>query len=99
MSFAVQKCFLALAALLQLVNHALKVRIAGAEASGEPVSAALCDGLAISQQRKFARLAGRNHGIDSEPFLNQGCETRSFGFVALSRRAGAYLNVHLFSKL
>ena len=90
-----QGCGLSLAtALLKLVNHAIEIRIAGAKAPGEPVAAALRHGLAIGQHSKLAGLARRNHRIDSEPFLNQGHETRDLGFVALSRRAGTYLNVH-----
>jgi len=94
-SFVVQKYFLALAAaLLQLVNHAIKVRIAGAKASGEPVPAALRYCCPIGQHRKLAGFTGRNHGIDSEPFFNQGHETRDLGFIVSSCRAGTYFDIH-----
>jgi hypothetical protein len=81
-------------ALLELVNHAFQVRISGAKASGEPVSAALHYGLAIGQHLKLANLARRNDGFNAQPLFNHGRETRGFGFVVLSRRAGTYLNVH-----
>ena|SRR6478736_7277780 len=94
-SFVVQKRLLALAAaLIKLVNHAVQIRIAGAKASGEPVSAALHDSLTIGQHFKLAGLARRNHGFNTEPLFNHGRETRSLGLVALSRGAGAYLNFH-----
>jgi hypothetical protein len=86
--------FVSAAAFLQLVNHAIKVRIAGAKASGEPVAAALHHCLAIGQHRKLAGFAGGNHGIDSEPFFNQGHETRDLGFVVSSCRAGTNLDFH-----
>jgi hypothetical protein len=81
-------------ALLQLVNHAIQIRIACAKASGKPVAAALCNHLTIGQHCKLAGFAGYNHGIDSEPFFNQGRETRDLGFIVSSRRAGTYLNFH-----
>jgi hypothetical protein len=82
------------ASLLQLVNHAIKIRISGAKASGEPVSAALHDSLTIGQHFKLAGFARRNHGFNAQPPFNQGRETRSLGLIALSRGAGAYLNFH-----
>lgn len=81
-------------ALLELLHHAIEIRIAGAKASGEPVSTALRHGLAIGEHLKLASLAGRNHGFNAEPLLNQGHETRNLGFVVPSRRAGTYLNLH-----
>jgi len=84
---------------LELVNHALQIRIAGAKTSGEPVSTALHHYLAIGQHFKLAGLARRNHGINAQPFFNQGHETRDLGFVAPSRRAGKYLNVHCVLQL
>ena len=85
--------------LLELINHAIQIRIAGAKASGEPVTAALHDSLTIGQHFKLAGFARRNHGINSQPLFNHGRETRSLGLVALSRGAGAYLNFHLSSRL
>ena len=87
-------CFSLAAALLQLIHHAIEIRIAGAKASCEPVSTALRYFLAIGQHVKLAGLARRNHGFNSQSLLNQGRETRSLGLVALSRRARTYLNLH-----
>jgi hypothetical protein len=81
-------------ALLELVNHTIQIRITGAKTSGEPVSTALCDPLAIGKNLKLASLAWRNHSFNAEPLLNQGHETRDLGFVVLSRRAGTDLNLH-----
>jgi len=82
------------AAFLKLVNHAIQIGIAGAKASGEPVSASLRYGLAIGQHFKLASLARCNHGINTEPLFDHGRETRSLGFVVSSRGAGKYLNFH-----
>jgi len=82
------------ASLLQLLNHAFQIRIAGAKASGEPVAAALCHWLAIGKNFKLAGLARCNHGVNTKPLFNHGRETRSLGFVAPSRWAGTYLNFH-----
>jgi hypothetical protein len=94
-SFVVQRWFLALAAaILQLLHHTIQIRIAGAKTPGEPVSAALYYSLTIGQHFKLASLAWGNHGINAQPLLNQGHETRDLGFVVLSRGAGTYLNLH-----
>lgn len=82
------------AALLELLNHAIQIRIAGSKASCEPVSAALHNSLAIGEHLKLASLARSNHGFNAEPLLNQGHETRNLGFIVPSRRAGTYLNFH-----
>jgi len=81
-------------ALLELLNHAIQIRIACAKASCEPVSTALRDSLAIGEHLKLASLARRNHGFNAQPLFNQGHETRDLGFVVLSRWAGTYLNFH-----
>ena|SRR5690349_12151694 len=91
----VQRWFLALAAaLLELVNHAFQIRIAGAKASGEPVSAALHHCLAIGKNFKLASFARHNYGVNAEPLFNHGRETRSLGFIVSSRGAGTYFNFH-----
>jgi hypothetical protein len=82
------------APLLQLVDHAIEIRISGAKASGEPVAAALYDFLAIGQHVKLAGLSRCNHGVNAQPLFDHGRETRSLGFVALSCRAGTYLDLH-----
>jgi hypothetical protein len=98
-SFVVQQWFFRLAAaFLELVNHAIEIRVAGAKASGEPVAAAFCYSLAIGQHVKLASLSRRNHGVNAQPLFDHGCETRGLGFVALSRRAGMDLNLHSSSR-
>ena len=82
------------AAFLQLLNYALQIRIACAKASSEPVSTALHHCLAIGQHFKLAGLARCNHGVNAQPFFDQGHETRDLGFIVLSRRAGTYLDIH-----
>jgi hypothetical protein len=84
-------------ALLELVNHIIEVGITSAKHSCEPVSTALDNSLPIGEHLKLTDLAGGNHGINAEPLLNEGHETRDLGFVVLSRRAGKYLNVHFCS--
>jgi hypothetical protein len=81
-------------ALLELLNHAIEIGIAGAKAPGKPVSAALGNCLAIGKHFKLAGLARRNHGVNAEPLLDKGRETRNLGFIVLSSRAGTYLNLH-----
>jgi hypothetical protein len=80
-----------------LLNHAIQIRIASAKASGEPVAAALHHCLAVGQHFKLACLSRRNHGVNAQPLLNQGRETRDLGFVVPSRGAGKYFNLHEFS--
>lgn len=81
-------------ALLELIHHTLKIRIASAKTSGEPVSAAFHYSLAIGQHFKLAGFARRHHGVNTQPLFNQGHETRDLGFVVFSRGAGTYLNFH-----
>jgi hypothetical protein len=80
--------------VLELLNDAIGIGVAGAKASGKPVSTAAHDSLAIGEHFKRTSLAGRNDGINAEPLFDQGHETRDLGFVVLSRRAGTYLNFH-----
>jgi hypothetical protein len=81
-------------ALLELVDHRIKIGISGAKTSGEPVAAPLHDCLTIGQYFKLASLARCYHGVNAQPLFNQGHETRDLGFIVLSSRAGTYLNVH-----
>jgi hypothetical protein len=82
------------AALLELVNHSIEIGVAGAKASGEPVTTALHHFLAIGKHFKLAGLSLRNHGFYAQPLFNHGRETRDLGFVVSSSRTGTYLNVH-----
>jgi hypothetical protein len=82
------------AALLQLFHHALQVRIPGAKASCDEVSATFGDQFAIRENRKLARLSRRDNGVNTQPLFDEVCETRDLGLVVLSSRAGTYLNLH-----
>jgi hypothetical protein len=81
-------------ALLELLNHAIEIGIAGAKASCEPVSAALRNTLAVGDYLKLTGLPRRNHGFNAEPLLDEGRETRDLSLVVLSRWAGNYLDLH-----
>jgi hypothetical protein len=82
------------AALGELLHHTIEIRISCAKAPCEPVSAALGNGLAIGDHLKLAGCAGPNRSVNAEPLLDEGRETRDFGFVILSRRAGDNLDLH-----
>ena len=81
-------------ALLEPLNHAIQIGITRAKAPCEPVSAALGDFLAIGDHLKLAFPAMRNHGVNAEPLLDEGRETRDLGLVVLSSRAGKDLDLH-----
>src|SRR5882757_7168777 len=76
------------AALLYLIDHALEIGIAGAKAPGKPIAATLDNVLAIGEYIKLAGLARRNHGLQAQPLLDQGRETRGLGLIVSSRGAG-----------
>ena len=70
--------------LFNQIDHAVEVRIARAEAPGQPVPTAPRDCLIISDDVELAGATGREHGIDVEALLDEGRETRSLGLVVLS---------------
>jgi len=51
------------AALLELLNHAIEIGVAGAKASCEPVPTAPRDSLAIGEHFKLTSLARRNNSL------------------------------------
>jgi hypothetical protein len=81
-------------ALLELLDHAIEIGIAGAKAPCEPVSAALGNSLAVSNYLELSGLARGSHGFNTEALLDQGHETRDLSFVVLSRRAVNDLDLH-----
>jgi hypothetical protein len=83
--------------LFDHIDHAVEVRIARAEAPGQPVPTATHDCLIISDDVELAGATGREHGIDVEALLDEGRETRSLGLVVLSGRAVLNLDIHLGS--
>jgi hypothetical protein len=80
--------------LLEQPDHAFKVRIARAEAAGEPVSAARRDGLTVGHHVELTGLAGRQNRVDIETLLDEGSETRCLGRVVLSRGTVVNLDLH-----
>ena len=81
-------------ALLELLNHAIEIGIAGAKAPCEPVSTALGYLLAVSDDLELTVLTRRKDGFNAEAILDEGHETRDLGFVVLSRRAVNDLDLH-----
>ena len=86
-------------ALLELLDHVLEIGIARAKAPREPVSAALSNPLAVSDNFELTGLARRSDGFNAETLLDEGRETCDLGFVVLSRRAVNDLDLHRFSNL
>jgi hypothetical protein len=80
--------------LRELLNHAIEIGIAGAEAPSEPVPAAFGDSLAVRDHLELTGLTRRSHGFNSEALLDEGHETRGLGLVILSRRAVDDLDLH-----
>ena len=85
--------------LLELLDHVLEIGIAETKAPCEPVSTALGNHLAVSDNLELTGLPRRNDGFDAETLLDEGRETRDLGFVVLSRRAVNDLDLHRFSNL
>jgi len=79
-------------ALLDLIDHAVEIRITGAEASGEPVATAFGDSFTIGKHIKLTSAARRNHGINAETLFDQGHETRDLGLVVPSCGTRTYFN-------
>jgi hypothetical protein len=71
---------------LKQFEHAIEIGIAGAKTPRQPVPTALCNPLAVRNNRELAGLAGRNDSVNIQALLDEGHETRDLGFVVLSRR-------------
>jgi len=80
--------------LLELLDHAIEIGIAGAKAPCEPVPTALGYPLAVSDNLELTVLTRRNDGFNVQAILNEGHETRDLGFIVLSRRAVNDLDLH-----
>jgi hypothetical protein len=85
--------------LLELLDHAVEIGIAGTKAPCEPVPTALGNPFAIGDNLELTRLPRLNDGFNVEVLLDEGHETRDLGFVVLSCRAVNDLDLHLFSNL
>lgn len=81
-------------ALPKQLNHVVQIGIASAEASGEPISTAPGNLLAVGNYVKLTSLSRANHGYDAEALVYEGHETRDLGFVVLSGRAGNDFDLH-----
>jgi hypothetical protein len=64
-----------------------EVGIAGSELAGEPVAPAFHNSMAVGNQIKLASRTRLQCNVDIELLFNEGCETRSLGFVVASRKA------------
>ena len=84
--------------LFDLLDHAIQIGIARTKASCEPVPAALCNFLAVSDNLELTSLPRCNDGFSVEALLDEGHETRDLGLVVLSGRAVNNLDLHLPSK-
>jgi len=80
--------------LLEPLDHAMEIGVAGAKAPREPVPAALRNPLAVGDHRELALLPRRKRGFNAEALPDEGHETRDLGFVVLSRRTVNDLDFH-----
>jgi hypothetical protein len=80
--------------LLELLDHAVEVGIAGAKAPCEPVPTALGNPLAVSDYLELPDLSRRSDSFNVQALLDEGHETRDLGLVVLSRRAVHDLDLH-----
>ena len=85
--------------LLEPLDHAIEIRIAGAKAPCKPVAATRGNLLAVSDHLELTGLTRHGHGIDAEALLDEGHETRDLILVVLSRRAVNDLDLHSVSNL
>jgi hypothetical protein len=85
--------------LRKLLDHTFEIGIADAKAPREPLAAALCNLLAVSDHLELTGLTRRKDGFNAEALFDEGHETRDLGLVVLSRRAVNDLDLHLFSNL
>jgi hypothetical protein len=85
------------ATLFEFFNHAIGIGIARAKAPREPISAALGNPLAVSNNFELTSLPRRNDRVNVEALLDEGHETRDLGLVVLSCRAVNDLDLHQFS--
>jgi hypothetical protein len=80
--------------LLEPLNYALELGIAGAKAARQPIAATLGNLLAVSNHVELTGPARRKHGVYVEALLNEGHETRDLRAVVLSGRTVDDLDFH-----
>jgi hypothetical protein len=83
-----------MAKLRELLDHAVEIRIAGAQFPGEPVSTAFRDLVTVCDHIELTGLAGPDDGVNIEALLNVRHETRDLRFIVLSRWAVNDLDLH-----
>ena len=80
--------------VLELLDQAIKIGVAGAEASREPVPAALGNHLAVREHLELTGLTRPKNGLNAQVTLDGGHETRDLYLVVLSRRAVNDFDLH-----
>ena len=80
--------------LLELLDQAIKIGVAGAEASRQPVPAALGNHLAVREHRELTGLTRSKNGFNAQAILDEGHKTRDLYLVVLSRRAVNDFDLH-----
>jgi hypothetical protein len=82
-----------------LLDHAIKIGVAGSKFLREPISTALGNPLTVRDHLELAGLPRRDDGFNVQSLLDEGRETRDLGIVVLSGRAVNDFDLHLCSKL
>lgn len=82
-------------ALLDLLDYALEIWISCAEASCNPIPAALGNLLTIYDHVELPSLARSKFGFHAHAFLDGSRETRDLRLIAVSRRAVNYFDFHI----
>jgi xanthine/CO dehydrogenase XdhC/CoxF family maturation factor len=82
---------------LEPLDHAFEIGIASAKAARKPVSTALGDPLAISENLELTGAPRISDSLNAEALLDEGHETRDLSAVVVSGGAMNDLDLHLFS--
>jgi hypothetical protein len=80
--------------LLDPLDHAIEIGIAGAKLPREPVPSALGNPLAVRNHLELTGFAGRKDSFYAKALLDEGHETRDLGLVVLSRGAVNDFDLH-----
>jgi len=80
--------------LVELLDQAIEIRVAGSKYPREPISTTLGDPLAVCDHLELTGLTRRNYGFNAQALLDEGRETRDLGIVVLSGRAMNDFDLH-----
>jgi len=80
--------------LLELLDHAIEIGIAGSKSPCEPIPTALCNPLAVRDDLELAFFTRRKDSFNVEALLDEGHETRDLDLVVLSRGTVNDLDLH-----